>query len=1272
LSSIDQVIAAARRGGAGFSERKQFTLARSRAIEKMRKFALADPYFYALELIQGAVANGARYVDFECADGNITMSYVGGHLTEAELSQLFDFLFASKERLDFAHVRALALGINAALLFEPTRVIIESGDGTAKGTSRLVLEHGTDSVEVGRAAQPLGGTFLRFEGMNRRLVARKTGRKGDDDGSMEYGVIETRCLAAPVPIIFNGHPMFGFRQSRVPGLFGYKHALAFDEGDLYGILGHGTFGVPTFQILTWGVWVQSYRFELVPGKKLGGIVCFDRLHKTADHSGFVQDERMDEMWLRLRPYAEQLLSGRKRATLGIASMDGRAFTTPELRKLLSSAGRVVAIDPAAAKDDDQLRRAKAIARATDAMLLQVPAESTGSLRVFAGRNCEVLRPRLGDDAELRFYAQRPHDPPPEPYLVPPIGGPDLQVGELAQALVTRMGLAGLAAGDEGEPGQEGEEAGDARDDAIRSLAERLGTGPASVKIYVPEHPRRAAHGLVVDLLTAGRLVRSELRASAFPGHVLRVELGSASPSELTGPLVAADGEDEDEAEVEAEAPVSLAAAIADLMVERAVQTLGGHTDRLLEGLSVGELSPEDPAAKLALSALCRTCVARLRAARPGRLAPGAGFSLTVEIPGFDPLGLGLLRTHGGEAWSVRELGLRMDETAGLVYGTQSEVPADLEGLDRRHVLDLDPHTERLLVALVGESTYVRVDGRDVLASSHGVLCRDVAVGLRSYPDFPLLVEGEDPTARPEEERRRIVDDLVGQLRARVHGGTAPAVGAAREAWLEARRQALRHLQWYVCRRAAREPTLRDSLTAQPLFVDVAGRAVSLDDLLPALRAPAGVLVHYDHAMSERELDALASPREREGADEAEKAIAVSPFAYRLLLPLGKVRLAFDFDVDDTEAAGNPTTPERAFLVRVPVAGGGIDGVVGIPRRAVANPRVQVRDARRRCVHNLEELARELGVVGTIQLTEIDWEERELDVWRRVQAAGLEALSRLLDEFPDWTDRADDYLAAVEAILGFAGRELSLVHDPSRHGVAVTVRHPLAERVLALPLFATARGTPTSAQRLIERFCRDVRSGVRTDWGKVLDPAAAVPLRRWLDTTLVPDRIVHLPARPTTPGTDGAAEHAGPSPTGEALDDGVLAYNIEHWLHVLRPDKAVGSVYTRVWVADAYAFKYRPDALAIGGAARLDVMRTHPLVERARGKSPEALGWLLLACYAHLNAELEPVTNAHERAFQLEVTQALVSGELRVLDPPDGFRRARPKPDAFSDDFFDPW
>ncbi|MCA9702154.1 MAG: hypothetical protein KC431_31825, partial [Myxococcales bacterium] len=148
MSGIEDVIARARMGGeVGFAERRQFKLARRRAIEKLRRFALADPYFYVLEIIQAAIAGGAEYVDIGCGNGDITISWLGGVLREDELAQLFDFLFASKDRVDIAHVRSLALGINALLLFEPEAVIVESGDGSDTGTARMVVRAGADQVD---------------------------------------------------------------------------------------------------------------------------------------------------------------------------------------------------------------------------------------------------------------------------------------------------------------------------------------------------------------------------------------------------------------------------------------------------------------------------------------------------------------------------------------------------------------------------------------------------------------------------------------------------------------------------------------------------------------------------------------------------------------------------------------------------------------------------------------------------------------------------------------------------------------------------------------------------------------------------------------------------------------------------------------------------------------------------------------------------------------------------------------------------------------------
>ena len=436
MSAIEQVIARARQGEVEFAERKQFKLARTRAIEKLRRFALADPYFYILELIQAAIAGGADYVDIACSEGDVLVSWTGGYIEETQLAALFDFLFASKDRVDLANVRSLALGVNALLLFEPESVVIESGNGKEGGTTRMVITGGAESVDVGRAQGVLTGTYVRANKLNRRKVARETGRDGDASGGLEYATVELRCLAAPVPIVFNNHPLFGWASQRVPGLFGYKQVRSFDEGDLYGTIGWNPIGgVASFQLLTQGVWIQTYEFELIKGQRFGGIVCFDALHKTVDHSGFVRDERFDELWIRLRPYAEALMGGAGSEVPRITSGEGIEYSPADLRALLREHPRVVVTEPGS--DEAVAHRAKVIARLLDAEVLRVPPAMASSVRVLGGRDLLLWRPDLSDDADQQFYSEAPAPLPDEPYMRPPVELECPSLNELVERIASR-------------------------------------------------------------------------------------------------------------------------------------------------------------------------------------------------------------------------------------------------------------------------------------------------------------------------------------------------------------------------------------------------------------------------------------------------------------------------------------------------------------------------------------------------------------------------------------------------------------------------------------------------------------------------------------------------------------------------------------------------------------------------------------------------------------------------------------------------------------------
>lgn len=1258
MAAIDEVIARARQGGAGFSERKQFKLARRRAIEKLRRFALADPYFYILEIIQAAIAGGADFVDIACAEGEVLISWTGGVLREDELAQLFDFLFASKERLDLAHVRSLALGVNALLLFEPEQVVIESGDGTPDGTARMVVRSGAESVEVGRGQGELRGTYVRASKLDREKVGVETGRKGGDDGGLEFATIELRCLAAPVPLVFNGQSMFGWSRQRVPKLFGYQKVRTFDEGDLYGSIGlRGPGGQASFQLLTHGVWVQSYQYILIPGHQFGGVICFDRLHKTVDHSGFVQDDRFTEMWLRLRPHAEALLGGKEVEGNKITSAGGLAYSPNQLRELLREQPRVVVLAPYEGDSDATslpIWRANTIARALDAELLRVPDTQVSAVRVLGTRELLLWRPHVGDGEDQEFYSQPPLELPTS-HLLPSVQlpAPSLDklvsglVGELAQAPANSVWAESWTRvlddmRDSGRLAVEARE-GTLVERVTAQLRVALGeTGAISATLWTPIDPGEAAGGLLVRVTTTGRLLDQRFFVSAYPGRILDVELPTAQPSTMRRH--------------------SMALGIAEAFAELAVPVLREQDRRALAGLGVGKMTPDSPAARLALQVLSRVTVTRLRGARPGRMSPGLSFSLLRPIAGADPFSLELLRTVSGRPLSLRALALLCDETAGLVYGTIAEVPADLDGLDTDRILALDAASERTLIGLLGEASYVRVDVRDVLTEHDGVTVRDIALGLRKYPDFPLPIEGAVGRVAEldEDGRAELLATLVRGLVDRMFGRADEPDGDPL-ALEEHRRQAVRHLQWYACRSLAaghRDALESSGLLDIPLFLDIDQRPWSARQVHAALCSREGLLVHHAHLLGAAELGLLTEAARSHPTTEGQpNSLAVSAFTHRLLLPLGRVRIAFDFDLDDTEAARTSGTSASAFIVQAPFESPTATGVLGIPTQRPSECRIQVRVRGRGSIAALD--AQHLGMVGSLELDNIEWDDAAAeDLLRQIDAHGQSLLGALIQELPKLADDPKRLDAATHVLLTHLSEQLTLTVGPI--GVVAELGSALAQRIASLPLFDIGAATLVSAQRMIERFRRHFdRSMKPIDWGAVLVADALPSVRAWLDARLQPAGVV-------TPASVGARARVEPAheptsawPTWDParrLPLDVLATNIGYWLERLRPDPRVHEGRreraTRVWIASHPVSTEPNDEWIAGGDLRTDIYGAHPLVEQVCA-SPIAsnLAWMLLAVYAHINAGTGPmIRNEHELQFQLIVADALLDGRLRVLAP----------------------
>ena len=395
------------------------------------------------------------------------------------------------------------------------------------------------------------------------------------------------------------------------------------------------------------------------------------------------------------------------------------------------------------------------------------------------------------------------------------------------------------------------------------------------------------------------------------------------------------------------------------------------------------------------------------------------------------------------------------------------------------------------------------------------------------------------------------------------------------------------------------------------------------------------------------------------------SLALSCFGYRLLAPLGRIRLAFDFDLDDVEAARNPMTASAAFLVEDRFAEPWGAGVLGIPATKLAEYRVQLRSRELGAVAALDEVAHVYGVVGSIELDQarVDHGTSEAIIAAVDQraAALLGQLVTRLAEFDEDPRRRD---AVLRAMLTYAGEQLTAIADG---GVLTTrVASALATRILGLPLFDIGLTTLVSGQRIIDRFRREF--GARLfegegdpvglapiDWSTIVAASTPAVIREWLDTYLQPAAVI-MPASRKSGSAGSSSVAASPDSSvierepwdlAQRLSPDALAWNLEHWLAVFRPDPA-RTRPTKVWPLD---FELPDGAIVDGGDLRIELSVHHPLVERVlAAPTPANLGWVLLAIYAHINAASYAVSNAHEAQFHLIVGTAIAEHRLRVLVP----------------------
>ncbi len=313
MSGLDDLLARSRAPGT-FVERREFTLSRDKAVEKLREFSLRHPAGYVLELVQAAVFAGATYIAIDVSDSDILVAWVGGEAcTASQLENIFDYLFLTRAGSDTRHLSQLAIGLNALLQRDPKLVRIESGDGTPEGTVRVDLDR-RGKGSVGRPQLAMAGTYL--------LVQQRSGwldRFDGEDFHAEQALVESRCVYSPVPILLNGRAPFGYRPSTRLRMFGTDDEQIFEDDSRRGVLAipgrserAGAKRQPLgVRIVVGGVWITTMDLPVLgraPGSvPLVGVICDDGLRKTADQSDIVQDRSFVRMLHAAQPHAATLI-----------------------------------------------------------------------------------------------------------------------------------------------------------------------------------------------------------------------------------------------------------------------------------------------------------------------------------------------------------------------------------------------------------------------------------------------------------------------------------------------------------------------------------------------------------------------------------------------------------------------------------------------------------------------------------------------------------------------------------------------------------------------------------------------------------------------------------------------------------------------------------------------------------------------------------------------------------------------------------------------------
>lgn len=168
----------------------EFTLDKEMARQKMRRFQLADPHAYVLELVQAAVLRGASEIAFRIDSDDMHMRFDGPPYQADELSRAEAAMLESHGD---PSLRQLGLGLSACMALKPRFARVDSAG------NRLELRPGKPDV-LCRGPE---GTHTRIHVRDRPGLRMGEVFRSLLGQTSEGDLLKKHCALAPIPITLN-------------------------------------------------------------------------------------------------------------------------------------------------------------------------------------------------------------------------------------------------------------------------------------------------------------------------------------------------------------------------------------------------------------------------------------------------------------------------------------------------------------------------------------------------------------------------------------------------------------------------------------------------------------------------------------------------------------------------------------------------------------------------------------------------------------------------------------------------------------------------------------------------------------------------------------------------------------------------------------------------------------------------------------------------------------------------------------------------------------